>query len=325
MESSQNYIAKLRTAGLRAIESHNLSRPNDLKASLLILDVVLNWYALFSSIYFLPSWLSIPFGWILTVRLLNCMAQISHACGHYSCLESPKWNDSLGMITSAMMGYGFKGHNDIHDDHHRYLNTLRDGDVLWGRPDQSRKDFLIGLSLDLVGFQAFRRLGQYFSSRKPPGRPGPIKIAESSIAIDGLLILVSQGILYLLFYFFGGPWAYFLYYVIPICTLYPAQARIRSLAEHHIVPGHTVFNPPWVARDTSDRSLSTHIVGPFFQNYHLEHHLFPKVPGYNLKILHQLLDKEFQFDEQVVNKSYFSFMLQFLWERPPQAEMAIKS
>src|ERR1044071_5635995 len=60
--------------------------------------------------------------------------------------------------------------------------------------------------------------------------------------------------------------------------------NIRSLAAH----GITDARDPFLA----SRSIDAHPVVAFFfrnENYHLEHHLFPEAPSYNLKKVHRLV------------------------------------
>ena len=59
--------------------------------------------------------------------------------------------------------------------------------------------------------------------------------------------------------------------------------NIRSLAAH----GITDPDDPLLA----SRSIDAHPIVAFFfrnENYHLEHHLFPEIPSYNLKAVHRM-------------------------------------
>ena len=81
--------------------------------------------------------------------------------------------------------------------------------------------------------------------------------------------------------------------------------NIRSLAAHGLV-------------DTSDpllasRSIDAHPVVAFFfrnENYHLEHHLFPEIPSYNLKRLHRLVFP--RMPRATTARSYLGFLAQFV-------------
>ena len=84
-----------------------------------------------------------------------------------------------------------------------------------------------------------------------------------------------------------------------------AFGNVRSWAEHALTrPGHPL---------THTRTVKSNRVVSFLMcnlNYHLEHHLFPGVPWYNLPLLHTLLSDEYRRAGAFVHRSY----LRFLWE-----------
>lgn len=317
------FLREIKRVGQKVIDSDGLLQSSDREAWRMVADVVVNWILLLVVIGNLPYVASIPLGFALVIRLFNCMAQLSHGCGHGNVFTSPRLNVWTGRLCSAAMGYGFDGHGGVHLDHHQYLNTPKDGDVSWGRPDQTRGELLRGLVTDLLGFQAAKRFLQYFKSKKKKSTAG----AQASLPGSIFLIAGVQACVIAAFTGVGGPWAYFLFFALPICTLYPFQIRIRSLAEHHIVPGHDRFTTSWVVRNTEASFVETQIIGPFYQNYHLEHHLFPTVPGYFLKRLNAKIRTEIVFDSQIQNSGYLSFLAAFLMGKfdPPQARTASSS
>jgi fatty acid desaturase len=92
--------------------------------------------------------------------------------------------------------------------------------------------------------------------------------------------------------------------------------NIRGMRQHTFLE-----QPDDPVRGT--RSILTNRVTEFFicnENYHLEHHLFPRVPWYNLKQLHgavgqQLVDRDAPFVH-----SYVEFVCEFVrksWSRSP--------
>ena len=63
------------------------------------------------------------------------------------------------------------------------------------------------------------------------------------------------------------------------------------------------------------RSILTNPVTAFFmcnENYHLEHHLYPSIPWYNLPRLHQALGKELAAHGAPFIHSYFAFVREFV-------------
>lgn len=84
--------------------------------------------------------------------------------------------------------------------------------------------------------------------------------------------------------------------------------NIRGMSQHTLLEHHS---------DTilGTRSILTHRVIAFFmcnENYHLEHHLYPGVPWYNLPRLHQALQSELSAMGAPYIPSYFSFVRSFV-------------
>jgi fatty acid desaturase len=89
---------------------------------------------------------------------------------------------------------------------------------------------------------------------------------------------------------------------LPLAVVF---GNVRSWAEHALTrPGHPLTHTRTV---TSNRLVSFLMCN---LNYHLEHHLFPGVPWYNLPRLHALLADEYRRAGAFVHRSY----LGFLWE-----------
>jgi len=81
--------------------------------------------------------------------------------------------------------------------------------------------------------------------------------------------------------------------------------NLRGLTQH----GITDASDPLIA----SRTVEANVVVRFLllnENFHLEHHLFPGVPSYNLTKLHQLIRN--QLPRRVSCSSYSSFLFQFL-------------
>jgi fatty acid desaturase len=113
--------------------------------------------------------------------------------------------------------------------------------------------------------------------------------------------------------FFGGLfWLAFQFQFLGVvihCWLIPllCGAIIANLrggwAEHELTdPGHPL---------THTRTVTSNRIYSFFNinlNYHIEHHLFPSIPWYNLPKLHRLLLPEYQAAGASIYSSYFAFV-----------------
>lgn len=92
----------------------------------------------------------------------------------------------------------------------------------------------------------------------------------------------------------GVPYLYPILWLLPLITVFPATHRIRAMTEHHGIEeaGERYHrDQPDVPRTTRSIGgrLGPLLFGPHGINYHLEHHLFPSVPFYNLpELSHEL-------------------------------------
>ncbi|HLC42030.1 MAG TPA: fatty acid desaturase, partial [Methylomirabilota bacterium] len=199
-----------------------------------------------------------------------------------------------------------------HMDHHLYLNTARDPDIILSQPEESGRKLLANLLQDLVFVLAVKRFLQYFQSDPSnysvlPWRTLSVAYFTRMLKPIGLVILAQAG-LFLVFAMTAGPTFYLWFHVLPIMTLYPFQIRVRSIAEHSFEPGYAprLSDDIWVARTSRLNMFERIIVAPFGQRYHYEHHVFPGVPNCNLAKVHRLL-----IDAGIpvpVNTSYFGFV-----------------
>jgi fatty acid desaturase len=75
-------------------------------------------------------------------------------------------------------------------------------------------------------------------------------------------------------------------------TIYMLVSRIRNAAEHGALPG-TMSQDIWSNTRTVQAGWWERLLfAPNFVNYHVEHHLAPTVPSYNLRRFHRLLDEK---------------------------------
>jgi len=77
---------------------------------------------------------------------------------------------------------------------------------------------------------------------------------------------------------------YVLLWVIPAVTVLQAILRVRAICEHGAPSGYD--SALQAARTTIAGPVLRFVLFPHHVNYHIEHHLYPAVPHYNLARLH---------------------------------------
>ena len=86
-----------------------------------------------------------------------------------------------------------------------------------------------------------------------------------------------------------------------------AIGNVRGWAEHMMtLPGHPLLRSRTVTENRLVSFLLLH------SNFHLEHHLFPGMPWYNLPRLHRLLRPEYERHGAFVESSYLGFLARAL-------------
>lgn len=123
----------------------------------------------------------------------------------------------------------------------------------------------------------------YFNAQRKENKKYPLKI-QKKIKIERFLFIFIHILINLFLFYSGGFFLWFKVYFLPLFIFFPLFFGINRLGQHY-------------ARSSNEPiGWTTFIPGSFFwdflflkSNYHLEHHLFPMVPFYNLPKLQKLL------------------------------------
>jgi fatty acid desaturase len=193
----------------------------------------------------------------------------------------------------------------IHLYHHQYTHTTDDPDrAIYARYPLASKKFLRLLLRDLCGLNVITTLKYFIDiplvtsdfNRRFLGEERETQYRQiadmRSFALFWAVIL--GGGLY-----FGGSHAallFVLYWLVPYCTFTQVFFRIRGAIEHGNVPDPA--NPYQQTRTYFIHPALGSFFSPKQVNYHLEHHLYPSVPFYNLPRLHALLQQVVYPQEQ---------------------------
>ncbi|MBI3550615.1 MAG: fatty acid desaturase family protein [Elusimicrobia bacterium] len=256
-------------------------------------------WALVAAVFALAArvdrWWIYPIAMALMARQQLALAILMHDGAHGRLFQSRWWNDHVSQLFCA--GPIFLPHYTYrrsHLKHHQAPLTAGDPDIiLIGGYPVTKEKLAKRLLQDLVGISYFKFLKFFLYQAKrhrrrtqSAGRPPSDEILKSSFVRAS--IVGTNLILFAALAALGHPFLYVLLWTLPSMTILQCYLRVRGLAEHAgYQPGpdqaknaRTVINP-W----------QTFFVAPHNVNYHIEHHLYPSVPYFNLPKLHTMLQK----------------------------------
>ncbi|HIF14230.1 MAG TPA: hypothetical protein EYQ86_02425 [Bacteroidetes bacterium] len=104
-------------------------------------------------------------------------------------------------------------------------------------------------------------------------------------------------------YISGFGWLYFLWIGAHLTT-YNFSIRIRSIAEHSVVPDQ--LNNFTNVRTTYANIIECILFAPHNVNYHAEHHLLMTVPSYNLPEMHKILKDKGFYNKGLLKYNYWN-------------------
>ena len=261
--------------------------------------------------YFPSVWLYILAVIVIGARM-HALAILMHDATHYRFLKNRKWNDLLtNYSTMYFLFTSIQIYRRNHLAHHQHLNTEEDPDWVAkiGKRSftfpQSLSQFLLQLSSYLILYQGvmdmmwfLKRFNGSFGNR--PKKPEPVvpKLLFYALLFGGLT-------------FFDG-WKYFLmFWLIPWLSTFYMFQYIRSVAEHF--GDLTYDNLLTSTRTVKSNLLERFLIAPHHVGYHLEHHLYPGVPFYNLPKLHKLLMQRNDYQAKAhITKGYVTGLFEEL-------------
>ncbi len=249
--------------------------------------------------------------WFLAIfivaRCQHALMVLAHDAAHFRLLENRFWNDFIGQwICFWPVGSSLEGYRNVHLRHHRYLHTDKDPDLSLSRPyPATTASWRRKLIRDLSGISELQIRG-YIKVEN-----GRSHLARGRMLRDFTPSAIARRLAFLAFlatlFHFGYFFAFIALWVIPEMTVQRVIARVRAVLEHGGVPdptdglrnSRTIISRTWIMR---------FMLNPHHVAYHLEHHLFPAVPHYNLPKLHLALAADPRYEKALVDYSYSEAM-----------------
>lgn len=222
----------------------------------------------------------------------HAIAILMHESAHYRLFRNRTWNDLLGeLLVSLPILVCMRAYRRLHFAHHRAPNTVDDPDWMlrlkrdWQFPKTRgelfrlfARDFLALNLLDELEF--FGRYGH-----RKGQKPEWLDLAGLAFFVT-LMVVLTRYSLWL---------EYFAYWIVPLMTWLKVAVRLRTIGEHYALEYDHIFRQ---TRTTYPSLIERLLIAPKNIAYHLDHHLYPSVPFYNLPELHQELLKHDEFRRQ---------------------------
>lgn len=232
------------------------------------------------------------FWYVIGGFALSTLMNLAHESTHNLFTHNPKIDRWIGFLCSVPILFSPTGYRLRHPLHHKFARSEEDPDDLERLTENTTLLSVLYVLTFIVGAYLFL-LDTPIQAFKRGSRSQRIAIVLETVVMVSVLgaawiVLPASGMV--------QGW------LIPILIAFQI-AHIRALAEHRLTSrGNEFIDTRTVLTNPVLSLLMCNI------NYHLEHHLYPGVPWYNLPKLHKLLQEEYQKAGSSVYTTYSEFL-----------------
>ncbi|MCY1020442.1 fatty acid desaturase family protein [Pyxidicoccus sp. MSG2] len=239
------------------------------------------------------GWLARAVLYVIAAASLHGISLFTHEAVHGS-LSRQRWLNRLGgMLCALPVLQNFAAYKVLHLRHHVDLGGGRDPDHYGNYTGRRWLELSMHVGRLLLGYPAYITMIPILGWRH--GTPSERRWIEVEVAL--LAVVAALAVAFV-------PGTVLLHaWVVPMLVI-NTLVNIRGMSQHTFLPesNHPV---------RGSRTILSNPVTRFFmcnENYHLEHHLYPRVPWYNLPELHRTLRAELLAQGAPFIPSYFSFV-----------------
>jgi len=230
---------------------------------------------------------------LLATRQQACFV-IAHDAAHYRLFSSRRLNDAAGRITGGLVGISMCTYRVTHRLHHNHLYEKQDPDIPLNAGYPRGRAYLVRkLFFDLFGRTAWMTYRYFFGApainaetgdtNRPLNDTSP-KLRAAARA-DRWWVLGFHVAMPVVALSGGFLVEYLLLWVVPLLTFLQPLLRLRAICEHGAVRDYA--SPLTAARTNTGPGWLMWLFFPHHVNFHIEHHLYPSIPFYNLPRAHQ--------------------------------------
>ncbi len=233
---------------------------------------------------------------------------LMHEAAHGNLFKNKFLNKWCSQVFCAYPVLGdMKLYQNYHAKHHAWTQTEKDPDLLLTKHyPVSLTSMLRKFARDISGVTGVRQIrDRLVDLLDNPDVSTVDKVNNLWRNIGGGVSI--NFMCFCVFLVSGLGWAYFWLWLVPLLTWHQVVLRVRNIAEHALLTENSknVFRQ---ARTTIASGLERILIAPYWVNYHLEHHLFPTAPCYNLpQVRAFLIENGFEKDLET-EESYLAVL-----------------
>lgn len=244
--------------------------------------------------------------YVLAAASLHGISLFTHEAVHGTLATSPGWNRALGAACALPVLQNFAAYRVLHLRHHDHLGLPGDPDHYDNYTHWTWLVFAMHWGRLAVGYPAYITAIPVLGFRHARGRERAWVLLEAGLAVLMVWAAVASPL----------PRGLLVHgWLMPMLVV-NTLVNVRGMSQHTLLEDQADE-----VRGT--RSILTNRVTAFFmcnENYHLEHHLYPGVPWYNLPRLHAAVRDELAARGAPYIGSYLAFVREFVvgsWRRGP--------
>lgn len=263
------------------------------------------------------EWYVIVPAMLLLATRQQALFVLAHDAAHYRLFGNRRLNDLVGRLCGTPVGISMLAYRVVHRLHHNHLYERQDPDTpIHGGYPRGRRYLIRKLLKDVAGLTAHKTYAYFFGAPAAKRKDGKIDpLGDTSEALRGAAlrdrwVVAAFHLVAPAAAIAGGMLLeYLLLWVVPLVCLLQPILRFRSILEHGMVGD---LSSAWTAaRTNTGPGWLMWLLFPHHVHYHVEHHLYPSIPHYNLARAHREMRERGLLERAEVRPAFETMGLAF--------------